>query len=106
MNSIDKPISEQFRIVAKGWAQKNAAAQLLSETKTAVLAQMISRHGDIPHNKAERLVKASEEWHDFIQKMVEAQEAANMAKVQMEYIRMQFNEWQSKEATARAERRL
>ena len=106
MQEHEKPISEKFRIVAKGWAQKHAAASLLEETKTAVVAQMIGRQGDIPHNKAERMVKASDEWHSFIKGMVEAREAANLAKVQMEYIRMLQSERQSAEANARAERKM
>lgn len=103
---MSNPISEQFRLVAKDWVEKDAAARLLEETKTAVLSQMIGRQGDMAYNQAERNVKASEEWRDFIEKMVRAKEAANMAKVKMEYIRMKFNEWQSAEANNRAERRL
>lgn len=100
------PISEKFRLVAKEWIQLDAAANLLEETKSAVLSQKMAALGDMPVSKAELQVKASDEWRDFVSKMVEARSAANLKKVQMEYIRMQFSEWQSKEATARAERRL
>ena len=100
------PISEKFRLVAKEWVTLDAAANMLEETKSAVLSQKMTALGDMPVAKAEKQVKASLEWLDFIGKMVEARRAANLKKVQMEYIRMQFSEWQSKEATARAERRL
>ena len=60
----------------------------------------------MPHNRAEAEVKASPEWHDHITKMVEARSAANLKKVQLEFIRMRFNEWQSENATKRAEMRL
>ena len=102
----DLPISEQFRLVAKEWTQLDAAAHMLEESKSAVLSQKMIALGDMPVSKAEMQVKASLDWIDFIGKMVEARRAANLKKVQMEYIRMKFSEWQSKEATARAERRL
>lgn len=33
----EAPISEEFRLVAKKWAEADAAASLLEETKSAVL---------------------------------------------------------------------
>ena len=104
------PLSEQFRIVAKKWVDADSAASLLEETKTAVLAKMMSRQmgetGDTTVSRAEMQVKASEEWHDFVQSMVKAREKAALLKVQLEYIRMQFSEWQSHAATRRAEMKL
>jgi hypothetical protein len=51
-------------------------------------------------------VKASDEWREFVTKMVEAREKAALLKVKLEYIRMKFHEWQSYEATKRAEMKL
>lgn len=101
-----QPWSEQYRIVAKQWVEIDGASRLLEETKTAVLSQMMKRLGDKPAAHAERDVKASPEWSDFLQRMVEARTAANLAKVKMEYVRMKFAEWQASDATARAEMRL
>ena len=98
--------SEQFRLAAKQWVSLNSAADLLEETKTAVLSQMMKRLGDIPVSHAEREVKSSPEWIDHVTKMVKAREAANLAKVKMEYLRMKFQEQSSAEASARSERRL
>lgn len=100
------PISEQFRLVAKDWVEKDSAANLLEETKSAVLSQMMARLGDIPVSHAERAVKSSEQWMDFVTKMVRAREAANLAKVHCEFIKMKFSEWQSHNANKRAEMRL
>lgn len=100
------PISEQFRLVAKEWVDADSAARLLEETKTAVLAQRMRAMGDIPAAHSEREVKASQEWSDFLDKMVRARTQANLKKVQLEYIRMQFSEAQSFEATKRAEMKL
>jgi hypothetical protein len=106
MNAHNNPISEQFRLAAKSWVEADNAARMLEETKTAVLSQMMKALGDIPAAHAERDVKASPEWHQHISKMVEARSEANFLKVKMEFLRMKFNEQQSFEATARAERRL
>jgi hypothetical protein len=106
MPESERPISEQFRVVAKAWVDANAAAELLEETKTAVLAQMMVAKGDMPVSRAEMLVKASKEWHEHVAKIVEARKAANLLKVQMKYTEIKFSEWQASDATARAEMRL
>jgi hypothetical protein len=98
--------SEQYRLAAKAWVAADAAANILEESKSAVLSQRQLALGDMPVSRAEMQVKASEEWHDYITKMVQAREAANLAKVRCEYLRMKFQEWSSREASARAERRV
>lgn len=98
--------SEQFRLAAKDWVAKDAAANLLEETKSACLSQMMMACGDMPVSRAEMQTKASPEWKDFIGSMVKAREDANLAKVKCEYVRMKFSEWQSAEANARSERRI
>jgi len=104
--SNNEPFSEQYRIVAKRWVEADAAARMLEETKTAVLAQMKSRLGEMTDAKAEKIVKSSTEWNDFLQKMVNARTSANLAKVQLKYIEMKYFEWQGANATARAEMRM
>ena len=100
------PFSEQYRVIGKEWAAADGAARMLEETKTAVLSQMKMRLGDIADNKAEKQVKASDEWNDFISRMVKAREHANLKKVQLKYIEMKSFEWQSLNANARAEMKL
>ena len=99
-------ISEEFRIIAKKWVEADAAANMLEESKSAVLAKMISAQGDMPVNRAETRVKSSSEWSDYIKSMVDARERASLLKVQLEFIRMRFSEWQSHEANKRAEMKL
>ena len=102
----DRPLSEQFRLVAKAWADADAAANLLEETKSASLAQRMLKLGDMPVNRAEMTVKGSDEWHEYLEEMVAARKEANLRKVQMEYIRMRYGEWQATNANARDERRM
>jgi hypothetical protein len=106
MPQRDRPISEEFRIIAKKWVDAEAAAQILEDTKSAVLAQKTAALGDMPVNRAEQTVKASHEWFGHLEKIVEARRAANTLKMQLEYLRMRHAEWQSANATNRAEMRL
>ena len=100
------PLSEQFRIVAKKWVDADAAANMLEESKSAFLSKSMADLGDMPVSKAEMSVKASQPWQDYISQMVDARKNASLLKVQLEYIRMRFSEWQSVEATRRAEMKL
>lgn len=102
----DRPISEQFRIVAKDWVDLDAAANLLEETKSATLAQKMLALGDMPVSRAEMQVKASTDWHEHIEAICEARRLANLKKVQLEYLKMKFSEWQAINANARHEMRL
>lgn len=103
---MPKPISEIFYGAAKEWADLESAASLLEETKSAVLSQLMARHGPIPVSKAEMLVKASSEWSSHVEKIVRARTDANKAKVKLEYLRMKFWESQSQAATDRLEAKL
>ena len=106
MPEHERPISEQFRIVAKQWVDADAAADLLEETKTAVLSKMMMDLGDMPVSKAEMQAKASDAWTEHLTAMVDARARANLLKVQMKYIEMRFSEWQSNDANARKERQF
>ena len=103
---MDLPISEQYRLVAKRWVEKDGAARLMEETKTSVLAKLISELEDMPYNRAEASVKASPEWREFLEQMVQMRTDALLLKCQMEYLRMRFSEQQSSEASRRAEMKL
>lgn len=100
------PMSEQFRIVARQWVEADAAANLMEDCKSSVLAERMAALGDMAVNRAEQIVKASPEWREYIEGMVEARKKANLLKVKLEWIRMKFSEEQSHNATRRAEMRL
>lgn len=103
-NDVD--ISEQFRLAALEWAELDSAARMLDEGKTTYLAQQKALLGDVPDSHAERQVKASAQWADYIKNMVRTKTLANKARVQVDYLKMKFQEWQSAEANARAERKM
>lgn len=107
MGSDDnQALSERYRLAALAWVDAEAAASLLEDTKSAVLAEKMQSYPDISVNKAETSVKASPEWRDHIEKIVAARKTANRLKVQMEFIKMKFFERNSSEATARTEMKM
>ena len=102
----DQPVSEQYRLAARDWVEMDAAARMLEEGKTTYLAQRMAALGDIPVSKAEREVKSSPDWADYIKKMVNAKTAANRQRVELDYLKMRHMERTSEEANARSERKL
>lgn len=110
MPERDRPISEQYRLAANAWCEMDGTARRLEELKTSALEKkksaLIAKLGDMPDNKAERIVKSSEEWEDYLIAMVEARTEANKLKVTMEVLRMQEREIRDKNETIRAEQRL
>jgi len=100
------PISELYRLAAEDWVKLDGAARLLEETKTAVLSQMMASLGDMPVSRAELTVKSTDDWKEFVTEMVKARTAANEKKIEVEYLKMRFAEWNSNEANARIERKL
>lgn len=70
------------------WADKNAAAQLLEDTKSSFLSELIQ--GIIKADpkcsfaKAESEAKAEPDYQNHINKMVEARRVANKAKVRLD----------------------
>jgi hypothetical protein len=102
----ERPISEQYRIVAKQWVDAHSAANILEETKSAILSKMMLDLGDMPVSRAEMIVKASEGWREHLTKMTDARRQADLLKVQLKYLEMKFAEWQANDATARAEMRM
>lgn len=106
MPERERPLSEQFRLAAKEWVEADRVANLLEETKSANLSQMMMKHEALPVSRAEMIVKASDEWKEFLETMVQRRAEANLARVKMQWINMRFSEWQSVNANMRDERRL
>ena len=102
----NEPISEQYLRKAHEWADLDNAASLMEESKSSVLSQMILAEGQIPLNRAEANVKASERWVKYIKEMVGARAAANHARVELEYLRMRHREWVGEDANNRLQAKL
>jgi len=124
MPEHERPLSEQFRVVAKKWVDENAAADLLEDTKQIVFSEIVMRRtqeaisavgGDgkamdqikaTSNARMEHMARASQEWRDHITATVEARRKANLSRMQMKYLEMRFGEWQSADANQRKERSM
>jgi ATPase subunit of ABC transporter with duplicated ATPase domains len=106
----NQPLSEQYRLLAKQYVKLDAVARRLEEGKTTFLekqkGKVVSEDPKTAENKAERIVKSSKEWDEYVDAMVDARTAANEIKEELQAIRMQHAEQQSYEASKRAEMRL
>src|SRR3990172_4060689 len=101
-----RPLSEIYATRGEKWADLEAAAQLLEDSKSAFMAQRQISLGDVAVNRAEQIVKASPEWGEYIGACVTARRAANLAKVELEVVRMRFTEWNNQQANARQEMKM
>lgn len=109
MPQQERPISEEFRLIARKWADAESAAELLRGTKKDVLEKLkekIIAEKDMPDNKAERIARCSPEWAEFKQQMFAANQEARLLGLKLEFIRMRHREWISRDANARIERKL
>lgn len=107
----EQPISELFRLAGLEHADLNAAASLKEELRTATLArwkqEVVTQHGgNMPDNKADRLVRSSDRWVDYNKDMVETRRLADRAFVQRKYYEMVDREKQSLEADNRAQMKM
>ena len=98
--------SEAYRLAGEEWADLEAAASYLEDTKSAIMAQMQTKLGDMPVNRAEQIVKASQEWVKHVESIIDARKKANKAKINLEYARMKYYEGQSQDANRRTEIRM
>lgn len=102
----NRPLSQIYAETGAEWAEAEAHASILEDTKSAFLSQQIAYLGDIAYNRAEATVKASAEWTARLEETVEARLRANHLKVRLESIRMAYGEWTSEAANERAQARL
>lgn len=96
MPEWERPISELFRLAALEYVDADAAANLLEEMKTPTLeklkSDLIDHEGQMADNRAERIVKSSDDWAEHIKKIVEARTKANRLKMELEFLRIKERE--------------
>lgn len=88
------------------WADKQAAAGVLEDTKSAVLCRLMIKSNAPSVAAREVEAKASQEYQDHVRATQEAVKAALKAKVQYEAIRTWIDLKRTESANTRAEMRL
>lgn len=110
--SDSAPIRDPARlaasIVSRGelWADAEAAADLLEETKATLLAKLVKEHLDLPAWKAEAEAKADPRFEEHVTKMVDARKVANLCRVRYDGAKAMGEFVRSAESTRRAEMQM
>jgi hypothetical protein len=102
------PAGFAHSIVTRGelWADCQAAADLLEETKGTLLSKLLKEHFDQPAWKAEALAKGDPRYEEHIKAMVDARRLATLARVKYDGAKSMGEFARSAEATRRAEANL
>jgi hypothetical protein len=85
------------------WADKDAAANLLEETKKSVLARIKNETESKSDAARETVALAHPDYRAHVDSMVEARRVANRAKVRYDSARVLAEMRRSEESTRRAE---
>ena len=88
------------------WADADAAASILEETRRSVLAKLMNDAGHASIAGKEMQALADGEYRTFIENMVRARKAANKARVRYDSAKVLADLRRSEESTRRAEMNL
>lgn len=105
MSDRSEPARIAANLVALGekWADADAAASLLEETRKSVLAQLVTEAGDMPFNRAENYALAHPLYREHLADQVEARRLAIKTRVRYDAARTEADMMRTAEATRRAE---
>ena len=101
----DKAYEAMVR-AGEDWADKQAAADLLEETRKSVLAKLMLEAAATTQAAREMHALADESYTDFIEGMVNARKAANKARVRYDGAKVLAELRRSQESTRRAEMQI
>ena len=96
----------KLTLAGDDWADKQAAYNILEDTKNAVLAKLMTKSQATSVAAKEIEAKASDEFTAHVKATQEAMKAALKAKVNYESIKIWIELRRSVEATRRAEMKL
>ena len=96
-------IRERLAEVGEDWADKDAAANLLEETKSTLLAELMNTAKDASEAERKRIAQADPAYRLHLTNMVAARKEANRAKIRYETGKMWAELKRSQESTRRAE---
>jgi hypothetical protein len=96
-------IYDQIVKAGEDWADKQAAADLLEETRKSVLAKLMIDAAATTQAGREMQALADPTYTEFVEGMVQARKAANKARVRYDSAKVLAELRRSQEATRRAE---
>lgn len=96
-------IAERMRLAGEDWSDKDAAANLLEETKKSVLAELINNADGSSMAAKESQAQADPAYKLHLTNMVNARKEANRARVKYDSARAWVELIRTSEATRRTE---
>lgn len=105
----NRPISQIYAEEGDAWAEAEARASILEDTKGPNLSELalkVQEQLGIPFNRAEAIAKGSKENRAWILQAIDARREANKLRVRLESVRMKYGEWQSQAANERLQAKL
>lgn len=99
-------IYEAIVKAGEDWADAEAAASMLEETRKSVLANLMNGASAASAAAKEMLALADPEYRSFVESMVTARKAANKARVRYDSAKVLAELRRSQESTRRAEMTL
>ena len=96
-------IRERLQEVGEEWADRDAAANLLEETKGSLLAELMNTASGDSESERKRIAQADPAYKLHITNMVAARKEANRAKVRYDTGKMWVELRRTQESTRRAE---
>ena len=102
---IPEELAATMEGLGSDWADKEAAANLLEETRKSIRAKLVLKYlpGAKAINKAEAMAEADAEYMKHIADMVDARRQATRARVKYDSYKIQIELIRSSESTRRAE---
>ena len=105
----ERPLAERYRLAAKAANEASKVSRYYRENKGIVFAQMVMevlrQDPSLPVNKAELLVKASDAWKAFIDRLLEASDQAGEKKTDLKTIEIEAESIKQANISAARERR-
>lgn len=100
--------SEQCRLLALDFAEKDSTADVLEEQKKIIFAELVNfyRATEKAISAAEYQARADERYRQIEAQRANAKTAANIAKAELKSKELAFEFWRTREATKRQEMKL
>ena len=102
MESDNRSWADRFRAQGEKWADLHNAAQLLDDMKGVVFAQkvnaLLANDPKMAVNRAENEIKSSDDWEEYVRSCVAASHQDNLAKIELEFMKMKLQEYQGQQA--------
>lgn len=113
MPLADRPLNERYRVAGKDWARKKAVWNRYDKRKKITFNHMVVALQKLAIENGQRITRAqaelevtvSDEWKQFIEELLTAEEHMDFAEVEKDSLKIEQWERNDESANAREERR-